>query len=117
MCEKQEVDVSYKVMLVKESLKEWDKLNSKVKKLFEKKLSKVVKSPFIVNNKLSNKLSNCYKIKLNREGYRLVYEVREQKIIMIVWAVGKRERSKVYDDAEKRLHAIRLKECTEITIG
>lgn len=116
MCEQQEADDSYKVMLVKESLKEWDNLNSKVKILFKKKLSKVIKNPIIVNNRLSDKLSSCYKIKLNREGYRLVYEVREQKIVMIVWAVGKRERNKAYDDAAKRLYEISLKECTEIAI-
>lgn len=104
-------------MLVKESLKEWNNLNNKVKILFKKKLSKVIKNPIMVNNRLSDKLSNCYKIKLNREGYRLIYEVREQKIVMIVWAVGKRERNKAYDDAAKRLHAISIEECTRITIG
>lgn len=116
MCEVEEESKVYDVMLVKESLKEWNNLNSKVKILFTKKLNKVVNNPFIDNNRLSDKLSKCYKIKLNRENYRLVYEIREQKIVLIVWAVGKRERSKVYNAAEKRLQEISLAECTKILL-
>lgn len=114
MCEVEE-PIVYEVMLVRESLKEWDNLNSKVKNLFMKKLKKIVNNPFIDHNKLSDKLSKCYKIKLNREGYRLVYEIREQKVILIVWAVGKRERRKAYAAAEKRLKEISLAECTRMS--
>ena len=42
-----------------------------------------------------------FKIKLRSEGYRLVYEVREERLVVVV-AVGKRERHAVYKVAEKR---------------
>ena len=32
---------------------------------------------------------NVYKIKLRNWGYRLVYEVKEDKIIIVVLAIGK----------------------------
>jgi mRNA interferase RelE/StbE len=35
-------------------------------------------------------------------GYRLVYEVRDHELIVIVIAVGKRERNAVYKVADKR---------------
>ncbi|MFA0208222.1 type II toxin-antitoxin system RelE/ParE family toxin, partial [Vibrio cyclitrophicus] len=44
-----------------------------------------------------------YKIKLRQSGYRLVYKVEDEVIIVTVLAVGKRERSDVYRKAMKRL--------------
>jgi mRNA interferase RelE/StbE len=43
-----------------------------------------------------------YKIKLRSVGYRLVYEVRDEKLIVVVAAVGKRNRNEVYKTAVKR---------------
>ncbi len=43
-----------------------------------------------------------YKIKLRSVGYRLVYEVRDSEVIVVVVAVGKRERNAVYQAAAGR---------------
>ena len=56
---------------------------------------------------LSAKLSGSdrrYKIKLKSAGYRLVYEVKEEMITIVVIAVGKRERNQVYKLAAKRVN-------------
>ncbi len=45
---------------------------------------------------------NRYKIKLRGVGYRLVYEVRDNELVIMVIAVGKRERSEVYRLADNR---------------
>lgn len=116
MSELQESEKTYRVMLPKDSLKEWGKLDHSVKRLFEKKLQSVVRSPVIPKNKLHGELSACYKIKLNRAGYRLVYEVRHETIVLIVWAIDRRDKSKAYESASKRLREIALEECTEIVV-
>jgi len=46
---------------------------------------------------------DCYKIKLKNAGYRLVYQVDDNRIIIIVVAVGKRENLAVYRAAGKRV--------------
>lgn len=46
---------------------------------------------------------NMYKIKLRQSGYRLVYKVEGDIIVVTVLAVGKRERSDVYHKAMKRI--------------
>ncbi|MBN3186368.1 hypothetical protein H4F65_09925 [Pectobacterium brasiliense] len=46
---------------------------------------------------------DCYKIKLRSAGYRLVYQVFEHEIVVLVLVVGKRERSEVYQTAKDRL--------------
>ena len=45
---------------------------------------------------------NRYKIKLRSSGYRLVYEVRDAEVVVLVVAVGKRERNAVYKAAAGR---------------
>ncbi|EFO1264977.1 stability protein StbE [Escherichia albertii] len=46
---------------------------------------------------------DCYKIKLRTLGYRLVYQVNDKELLVLVIAIGKREYSAVYEDATKRL--------------
>ena len=116
MCEAQKDKKVYRVLLTKESLKEWNKIDHSIQRLFKKKLNSIVLDPVIVNSRLRGKLSNCYKIKLKRAGYRLVYEVRSQTIVLIVWAVDKRDDDKVYDSAISRLREIAIADCTEISL-
>ncbi len=47
-------------------------------------------------------LPDHYKIKLRTAGYRLVYRIEDERITVVVVAVGKRERSQVYETAKKR---------------
>ncbi|AHE59475.1 mRNA interferase RelE [Escherichia coli 2-210-07_S3_C3] len=48
-------------------------------------------------------MPDCYKIKLRTLGYRLVYQVNDKELLVLVIAIGKREYSAVYEDATKRL--------------
>lgn len=84
-----------------EALVEWRKLDGSVREQFKKKLSERLVSPRTLSAKLSGH-PDRYKIKLRSTGYRLVYEVRDSQLIVVVVAVGKRERSAVYKAAEKR---------------
>lgn len=45
---------------------------------------------------------NRYKIKLRSIGYRLVYEVVDGELIVLVIAVGKRDHSEIYERARSR---------------
>ncbi|TFT83203.1 hypothetical protein E4V48_01565 [Proteus mirabilis] len=56
----------------------------------------------VASAKLRN-MPNCYKIKLRASGFRLVYQVIDDMLIIAVVAVGKREKSQVYNLASERL--------------
>ncbi|MEE7533493.1 type II toxin-antitoxin system RelE family toxin [Klebsiella huaxiensis] len=84
------------------ALREWHKLGDTVKKQFKSKLAVVLENPRIESSRLRD-LPNCYKIKLKASGYRLVYLVRDEVVIVYVVAVGKREKLAVYRKANKRL--------------
>ncbi|SPT78668.1 toxin [Aeromonas salmonicida] len=73
-----------------------------VRQQFKKKLAEVLERPRVEANRLHG-LPDCYKIKLRGAGYRLVYQVQDDRVLVFVVAVGKREREQVYLDAGYRL--------------
>ncbi|EOA8958732.1 type II toxin-antitoxin system RelE/ParE family toxin [Vibrio harveyi] len=94
--------MTYKLVFKVETEKEWRKLDSTIKSQFKKKLIERLENPHVPTAKLSS-MQNCYKIKLRSAGYRLVYQVRDQEVVILVVAVGKCERNQVYKIAAKRV--------------
>ncbi|ECC6922351.1 type II toxin-antitoxin system RelE family toxin [Salmonella enterica] len=84
------------------ALKEWLKLDKSVREQFKKKLSKLQKNPYVESARLHGELSGCFKIKLKKSGFRMVYQVLDDEIVIWVVAVGKREDKKVYNIASER---------------
>jgi len=84
------------------ALKEWEKLDSSIRLQFAKKLKERLQQPRVAADKLRD-MPDCYKIKLRTSGFRLVYEVVDEHVIITVISVGKREKGKVYGSASSRL--------------
>ena len=93
--------MAYELGFLEEALKEWHKLDASVHAQFKLKLIERLANPRVPSAKLGGQ-KDRYKIKLRSVGYRLVYEVRDREIIVVVIAVGKRERNAVYAAAAKR---------------
>ena len=86
---------------LEEALKEWGKLDNNTREQFKAKLAERLTNPRVSASKLSGH-KDRYTIKLRSVGYRLVYEVRDSEVIVVVVAVGKRERNAVYKAAAGR---------------
>jgi mRNA interferase RelE/StbE len=84
----------YELGFVEPALKEWRELDSNTRDQFKKKLAERCEDPRVPSAKLSGS-KDRYKIKLRSVGYRLVYEVREAQLVIVVIAVGKRGRDAV----------------------
>ncbi len=93
--------MTYELGFLDEALKEWHKLDATVRDQFKLKLAERLTSPRVPAARLSGQ-SDRYKIKLRSVGYRLVYEVRDGQLIVVVVAIGKRERNAVYKAAARR---------------
>lgn len=94
--------MTYELAFKQDALKEWQKLDSTVRSQFKKKLIERLDNPKVESSRL-NGMKDCYKIKLRKAGYRLVYQVRDLEIIVSIVSVGKRERNAVYKIAAKRI--------------
>ncbi|WP_255013126.1 type II toxin-antitoxin system RelE/ParE family toxin [Cyanobium sp. BA20m-p-22] len=75
-------------------------MSAGIREQFKKKLAERLIEPRIPACKLRGS-SYRYKLKLRAAGFRLVYEVRDCKVLVLVVAVGKRERMN-----HGRLHAL-----------
>lgn len=93
--------MSYELAFLDAALKEWRKLDGNIREQFKRKLQERMENPRVPSALLHGKRDR-YKIKLRTAGYRLVYEVRDRQLLVLVIAVGKRERNAVYDAARKR---------------
>ena len=93
--------MKYELGFLEEALKEWGKLDGNTREQFKSKLTERLTNPRVPASRLTGH-KDRYKIKLRSVGYRLVYEVRDSEVIVIVVAVGKRERYAVYKVAAKR---------------
>lgn len=52
-------------------------------------------------------MPGCYKIKARAAGFRLVYLIVEEEIVILVLSVGERDEGEVYDDARTELAKLR----------
>ncbi len=93
--------MSYKLEFHEAALKEWRKLGDTIRKQMKRKLAERLENPHAPGSALKSSRSR-YKVKLRNSGYRLVYEVQDERVVVQVITVGKRERSQVYRKAETR---------------
>lgn len=94
--------MTYKLSFHTLALAEWQTLDGSIKAPLKKKLAERLENPLVPADALSG-MPNCYKIKLKRIGFRLVYLVNNDVVTVTVIAVGKRDKSAVYGAAKDRL--------------
>jgi mRNA interferase RelE/StbE len=93
----------YRLKFVPDALKEWQKLDGSIKEPLRKALKKRLEQPHIPGAELHGDLHGCYKIKLRKQGYRLVYLVEDDILVVLVLAIDRREDLAVYHAAIVRL--------------
>jgi mRNA interferase RelE/StbE len=91
----------YELRFLPSALKEWRGLGATVSAQFKKKLVARLESPRVPADALHG-LKDHYKIKLRASGYRLVYHVEDGAVVVMVVAVGKRDKDAVYAAAARR---------------
>ncbi len=94
--------MTYRLRFHELALAEWNKLDNSIREPLKRKLAERLTNPHVPASALVG-MPDCYKIKLLRVGYRLVYRVDDEIVFVTVIAVGKRDRMKVYDTAKSRL--------------
>jgi mRNA interferase RelE/StbE len=93
----------FRLKFLPEALVEWNALDGSVKEVLRKALKKRLLQPRLPGAELHGSLRDCYKIKLRKQGYRLVYSVDDGELVVLVLAVDKREDMLVYRSALARL--------------
>lgn len=93
--------MTYDLEFLPSAMKECKKLGHTVREQMKKKLAERLENPRIAADALHS-TPDHYKIKLRSAGYRLDYRVEDERVVVSVIPVGKRERSEAYEPAKKR---------------
>jgi mRNA interferase RelE/StbE len=92
---------TYSLRFHAQALAEWKALDGSIREPLKKKLAERLENPRVPASALSG-MSDCYKIKLQRAGFRLVYRVDGDVLFVTVIVVGRRDKSQVYGAAKAR---------------
>lgn len=93
--------MSFELRFKEAALAEWRRLDGSVREQFKKKLAECIDDPRVPAAQLMGH-PDRYKIKLRSGGYRLVYEVRDAELVVVVIAAGRRGRQAAYQAASRR---------------
>lgn len=95
--------MAYALAFHPQALDEWHKLDASVAQQFKKNLAERLEQPAVASARVSGG-PDLYKVKLRTVGYRLVYQVHNQRltVLVLVLAVGRRERNAACDAALDR---------------
>jgi len=93
----------YRLKFVPDAWREWMALDGSIKQALKPLLAKRLQNPHVPGSLLHRELAGCYKIKLLKQGYRLVYAVEDGELVVLVLSVGKRENNAAYLAATKRI--------------
>ena len=93
----------YRLKFVPSAWAEWQALDGSVKEPLRRLLKKRLDNPHVPGAELHGELRGYYKIKLRKQGFRLVYGVEDDVLVVMVMAIDKREDGLVYRSAAIRL--------------
>ena len=97
--------MNYRIDFHPEAKTEFLELDGRLQKLVAKKIVAIARHPEsgpLLGNKAGIDLSGLRKAYVDKKRVRIVYQVREEKIVVFIMAIGKREEMEVYKTAEKR---------------
>ena len=93
----------YSLKFVPEAWREWQALDGSIKQALKPLLAKRLQNLHVPGALLHRELAGCYKIKLLKQGYRPVYMVEDDVLLVLVLSVGKRADSAAHLAATKRI--------------
>ena len=92
---------SYKILYSSDVIKnDLPKLDNKIQGIIKRKIEQLKFEPYL-GLPLRGKLARLYKLKVSK--YRIVYGIDNDKLFILVIAIGKRDNFFVYKIAEKRI--------------
>ena len=97
--------MKFKVLLIPEAEEDFKNLDGSLKIIILKKLIQLEINPFTgqaLGNKAGMDLTGYYKLYIFKKKIRIVYEVKEEILIVSIISIGKRENFSVYLQAYLR---------------
>lgn len=98
--------MAYRVEFLPEAAREFDALDGSLKKIAAKQIDKLAERPELgkpLGKRLGIDLTGYRTIYFGKKGYRIVYEIQRQDVVILIIGIGRRERAEIYREVAKRL--------------
>ena len=98
--------MAYKIEFLPDAAREFDALDGSLKKLAAKQLDKIAERPELgetLGKRMGIDLTGYRKTYFGKKGYRIVYEIQRQRLVVLIIGIGKREREEIYREIARRL--------------
>ncbi len=98
--------MAYRVEFLPEAAREFDALDGSLRKIAAKQIDKLAETPELgkpFGKRMGIDLTGYRKIYFAKKGYRIIYEIQRQKLVILIIGIGKRERAEIYREVAKRL--------------
>ncbi len=92
----------YKVEFRPKAFKAFQKIGTAAQRQLAKKLEERRHNPHVLADRL-NDMPDCYKIKMRSSGLRAIYQVKDDRLILLVLAVAARDKDEAYKLAAAEL--------------
>lgn len=93
----------YELRFGRHAMRQWQRLDPVIRKQFTKKLEAVLRNPHLASARMRG-YRDSYRLKLRKVGYRLVYRVLDEQVVVVVITVGRRDKDRVYADFAHHYH-------------
>jgi mRNA interferase RelE/StbE len=102
--------MKFRVLLIPSAEGDFNNLDGSIKKIVLKKLIQLENNPFTgqpLGNKAGMDLTGYYKIYAAKKKIRIIYELKEEILIISIISIGKREDFSAYLNAYLRVNKSR----------
>ncbi len=90
-----------RVEFLREAAREFEALDGSLKKMAAKQIDKLAERPELgepFGKRMGIDLTGYRKMYFGKTGYRIVYEIQQQRLVILIIGIGKRERAEIYRD-------------------
>lgn len=98
--------MAYRVEFLPEAAREFEALDGSLKRIAAKQIDKLAVHPElgeVLGNRMGIDLSGCRKLYFGKKSYRIVYEIENNRLVVLIIGIGKRERAEIYREVARRL--------------
>ena len=98
--------MAYRVEFVPAAAREFDALDGSVRRLAVKQIDKIAENPALgvpLGNRLGVDLTGYRKVYFGKKAWRIVYEIENERLLVLIIGIGKRERAEIYREVARRL--------------
>lgn len=98
--------MAYRVEFLPEAAREFEALDGSLKKVVAKQIDKLTERSELgepLGKRMGIDLTGYRKMYFGKKGYRIVYEIQQQRLVILIIGIGKRERAEIYREVAQRL--------------